>query len=232
MKPRLPEINLSSWWPSKSILNVKAMNPDLAIGLVWLFHGSAIIGIYCGFEQWFIQKTPLNLISCFLLILAIGSLQDIKHAVAAYLFFMMGFLIEWVGTTYGIPFGTYHYGENLGFKLAGVPLLIGVNWAMLVLITGGISSQLSNNKWIKIILGASLMVFLDLFIEPNASRLDFWYWLENEIPLSNYIAWFGISLAMHGIFQQFIDKINYKFSLHLYLAQLVFFVSIYAYSNL
>ena len=33
-----------------------------AIGILWLFQFSAIVGIVLGFQDWFIEKTPLNLI--------------------------------------------------------------------------------------------------------------------------------------------------------------------------
>jgi hypothetical protein len=42
------------------------------------------------------------------------------------------------------------------------------------------------------------MVFLDLFIEPVAGPLDYWYWQRGEIPPMNYLAWFGVSLLMQG----------------------------------
>ncbi len=204
----------------------------LPVGLVWLFHVSAIIGIYLGFYDWFVEKTPLNLTLCFALLLLVWPLKSGKDLIIVYSFFMVGMVSEWGGVHYGFPFGEYIYGDNLGFKLAGVPALIGINWAMLVLITGSIASRMTRQFWLKVSIGAALMVFLDFFIEPNASALDFWYWENDHIPLSNYIGWFFVAALLHFVFQRTIKEVNFQFSLNLYLAQLIFFAALYVYSIL
>ena len=145
---------------------------------------------------------------------------------------MAGIFAEWVGVTYGFPFGNYYYGDNLGLKIDGVPYMIGINWAMLVLITGSIAATITNHKLLKVLLGASLMVFLDLFIEPNAARLDFWYWKNDLIPLSNYIGWFVIAALLHWLFQETIKQLNFLFCINLYIAQLIFFIALYVHSTL
>ena len=203
---------------------------NLPVGLVWLFHVSGLIGIFLGMSEWFLEKTPLNLLACFLLLVGIWPLRQFKHAIIVYLFFVAGIFVEWLGVHYGFPFGNYHYGNNLGLKLNGVPLLIGINWAMLVLITGSISSRFGKSKLSKVLLGATLMLFLDFFIEPNAARLDFWYWEGGHIPLSNYIGWFVTGALLHWIFQESIKQLNFTFSLNLYIAQLIFFIALYVQS--
>lgn len=202
----------------------------LPVGIIWLFHVSAIIGIYLGFYDWFIEKTPLNLTLCFGLLLLVWPLKSGRQVLVVYVFFITGVLAEWSGVHYGFPFGSYTYGENLGYKISGVPALIGINWAMLVLVTGSIASRISSQLWLKVVIGSAMMVFLDLFIEPNASALDFWHWDNNQIPLSNYVGWFAVAALLHLIFQRTIKEINFRFSLNLYLAQLIFFASIYVYS--
>ena len=219
--------------PNTGSLNtqdIKFIKTKLPIGLIWLFHVSGLIGIFSGMSQWFLEQTPLNLLACFLLLLLAWPLKDLKHGIVVYAFFMAGIFAEWMGIHYGFPFGDYHYGENLGLKIDGVPYMIGINWAMLVLITGSISSKITRITLFKVLIGASLMVFLDLFIEPNAARLDFWYWEKNQIPLSNYIGWFVISALLHWLFQETIKELNFAFSLNLYIAQLIFFIALYVQS--
>lgn len=213
-----------------STADIKVIKEKLPIGLIWLFHVSGLLGICFGMTQWFLEKTPLNLLACFLLLVIVWPLKEFKHGLVVYVFFITGMFAEWMGINYGFPFGNYYYGDNLGLKMDGVPFMIGINWAMLVLITGSIATKITHNKLLKILIGASLMVFLDLFIEPNASRLDFWYWKNNHIPLSNYIGWFVIASLLHWLFQETIKKINFTFSLNLYLAQLIFFISLYVQS--
>ncbi|MEM0941081.1 MAG: carotenoid biosynthesis protein [Bacteroidota bacterium] len=199
----------------------------IAVGIVWLFHLSGIIGMILGYSDWFLPKTPINLIICILLLIIAGDLLSVQKTIITLVFFSCGMFVEWLGVTFSFPFGEYYYGNNLGPKVDGVPYLIGFNWSILVIITGCMASQIHTTLPIKIILGASLMVFLDLFIEPNAANFDFWYWVNDRIPLSNYVGWFIIAAGLHWIYQKYMKEINFQFCLNLYLAQLAFFVSFY-----
>ena len=203
----------------------------IAIGLIWLFHVSGMIGTVLGYVDWFLPKTPLNLLVCFSLLIWVFQINGTKQLATVAFLFAAGMLVEWIGVTYGFLFGAYHYGSNLGTKLDGVPFMIGINWAMLVMITGAISDRLFNNQWLKVLLGASLMVGLDFFIEPSAPLMDFWYWELGHPPLRNYIAWFAIALILHWVYQRNIKSGHFAFSLHLYVAQLIFFIFFYAYYN-
>ena len=53
--------------------------------------------------------------------------------------FITGMLAEILGVRYGFIFGEYSYGNALGTKVMGVPLMIGVNWCILIFITGFIA---------------------------------------------------------------------------------------------
>lgn len=202
---------------------------EISIGIVWLFHLSGILGIVLGSQEWFVKKTLINLSICFVLLLYLGPINGYRQYLSILLFFLAGILVEWIGVTTGFPFGVYHYGKTLGLKVDGVPYMIGINWAMLVLITGTLASKITHNTLIKILIGASLMVFLDLFIEPTAEALDLWHWQNGNIPLSNYIAWFAMASGLHWLFQETITSLNFQYSLHLYLAQLTFFISLNVY---
>ena len=199
----------------------------LAIGLVWLFHISGMIGISLGFEAFFLPKTPLNLLLGFLLLIAFFPIKERTPIILTGIFFTSGMLVEWIGVQYGFLFGEYYYGENLGPKFQGVPWMIGINWAVLVVITGALASQWFNNLWLKIAVGAGLMVGLDFFMEVSAPVFDFWDFGPQGAPLRNYIAWYVIAAFLHFIFQKFKMKGNYLFALNLYLAQVIFFAYFY-----
>jgi putative membrane protein len=199
---------------------------------VYLFHLSAIIGTLLGYLDWFVPKTPINLLLVFILLIWIFPLDTIKKVIASLIFFGGGMLVEFLGTNYSLFFGAYEYGETLGLKIGGVPLLIGINWAILVLMTGEISNNIKIPKWGKAMVGAAFMVILDFFIEPVAPVFDFWIFDGGVAPLSNYMAWFAIALILHGIFQKMKIKGNFKFSLHLYICQILFFAFFYGYFSL
>jgi len=205
---------------------------NISIFIVWLFHITAMLGVTIGYEDWFVSKTPINLFLIFLLLLWTFPKKSFQLGVAIGVFFIGGMLFEWLGVHYGLFFGNYAYGNNLGPKLSEVPWFIGVNWAVLTIFSASIASSLFKNKIARVFLGAGLMVFLDFFMEQSAPIFDFWIFENGLVPLKNYIAWFGISLLFNFICQSLNLKGNLKFSYHIYIAQLVFFVYFYGFYNI
>jgi len=191
--------------------------------IVWLFQISAIIGISVGFQDWFITKTPLNLSLHVALLFWIFPGDLSKKLSLFAILFTAGMLVEMIGVATGIPFGSYSYGENMGWKLLGVPLLIGCNWAVLVFVTASMVNRFFKNKWLKAFLGASLMIVLDLPMEVLAPKFDFWTFPDGA-PLINYFSWFTTAFFMHLFIQKMELVGDYNFSLQLFLAQLVFFI--------
>ncbi|MEM6866436.1 MAG: carotenoid biosynthesis protein [Bacteroidota bacterium] len=205
---------------------MKSLNANkayLAVGIIWLFHISGILGIALGFKEWFLTKTPMNLSICLLLFFWVFPIDTFKKIIAFFLFFGIGMFSEWLGVNYGLLFGRYAYGANFGPKLDGVPWLIGCFWALLAFITSAMVSPLKLPAWAKAILASLLMVLLDFFMEQNAPNFDFWQF-EGHVPLRNYVTWFIIGLLMQIVlgFAKFSG--NRFISYHLYLAQLLFFV--------
>ena len=205
---------------------------QLAAPVVWLFQLSGIIGITLGFESWFLSKTPLNLTIILVLLLLKYPFDSLKKMVIGACLFTIGMAAEWVGVHYDFLFGSYHYGDNLGPKLDGVPWLIGVNWMLLTFITASICGHFTDKKWLRIIGGGLLMLLLDYFMEVSAPEFSFWYWEDGEAPLRNFIAWFGVALLLHLIYQRSKIKGDVLFSAHVYLSQLVFFVYFYIYHSI
>ena len=208
-------------------LTYKSAKLPIAIFIIWLFQVSGTIGISLGHGDWFLSKTPLNLSIFLVAMILLFPISDRKTALVGATFFFAGMLVEWIGVHYHFLFGSYYYGENLGFKIDGVPLLIGVNWMILTLITGCISTYFFDKKIIRIIAASTMMIFLDFFMEVAAPPFDFWIWEEEVAPLRNYIAWFGIALILHTIYQAANIRGNVKLSAHLYLSQLAFFAFFY-----
>lgn len=211
----------------KSILNDKLSKLSLAIFVVWLFQVSGTIGIALGYGDWFLSKTPLNLSIFLVVMILFFPILNRKTVLIGGIFFLSGMLVEWIGVHYEFLFGSYYYGENLGWKIDGVPLLIGVNWMILTLITGCIASYFFEKKIIRIIVASSMMIFLDFFMEVAAPPFDFWIWKEGVAPLRNYIAWFGIAMILHTFYQVANIRGNLILSAHLYLSQLAFFAFFY-----
>ncbi|MEM6525156.1 MAG: carotenoid biosynthesis protein [Bacteroidota bacterium] len=213
-------------------VSTKGFKQLISIGTIWLFQISAIIGISLGHQEWFITKTPLNLIIAISLLILNYPIKTASKGLVVASFFVTGMLAEWVGVHYDFLFGAYYYGSNLGIKLDGVPLIIGINWAVLTLITGTIAHHFSKNLILRIVIGAFLMVFLDFFLEVSAPKFDFWHWGMGHAPIRNFTTWFILATALQWVLQKTKTIGNLAFSIHLYLAQLVFFIYFYVYHKL
>jgi len=195
----------------------------ISIGIIWLFHICGMIGISYGNKEFFLAFTPINLFISFVL-LFINQVQLEKSELnAALIIFFIGMISEILGVNYGLIFGDYVYLDNLGFKVLGVPVLIGVNWIILTFITGSMSSYIIKNKYIAALTGAILMILLDLIIEPVAPLLGFWIFDLPTVPLQNYIGWFIIGLTTQYIYHFNVERKEYSFSINLLLVNAVFF---------
>lgn len=210
--------------------------PDTTKVLLWVY-GVGLTGMLLPFtRELFILITPLNLI------FAAGFLfwrnkPEARVMVAGLIIIITSFLIEAAGVNSGKIFGTYSYGRALGPSVMNTPLIIGLNWFVLIYCTNAIARQLwglirhgsTGRKTIFaeavliVITGSSLMVLYDLLLEPAATNLDMWSWAGGRIPMRNFIAWFVISVVYHSLYRMWgEDKLNNR-ALPLFAVQLVFF---------
>lgn len=146
-----------------------------------------------------------------------------------------GWFLELAGVQTGLIFGEYSYGATLGPQLGGTPFMIGLNWAMLVYASSSIILRFFANAplWLRSLLGASLMVSLDLFIEPAAVRYDMWSWGNipyNSLlvaPWQNYAVWWLAAFGLQFFFGHFLGPRRNPALEFLFLWQSVFFLWIY-----
>lgn len=138
--------------------------------------------------------------------------------------FMAGYLVELLGVKTGAIFGAYHYGATLGTKLFDIPLIIGLNWVLLIYASASVTKYLPLPWWLQAAIAAGFMALLDVFIEPFAIRFDLWNWEAATVPLQNYVAWFVVAWLMQlGFFRLGFTEKNVP-AVMLYLLQLLFFI--------
>jgi putative membrane protein len=136
---------------------------------------------------------------------------------------LIGFGAELIGVHTAYLFGSYQYGANLGVKWAGVPLIIGFNWGILAVTSSAVIHRVGLNKYLSAILSAMLMVVFDYILEPVAIKLDYWHWIEGQIPVFNFVCWFGVSLILQWIYQRMkLTELN-KVAESLFLMMFIFF---------
>jgi len=196
----------------------------LPIAIIVIFHVVGLVGFKVN-PEYFKQLTSVNLVLSVFLVLLMSNQSSIKFYGSFLFVAFAGYVLEVIGVKTGLIFGNYYYGNALGFKLFDVPLLIGINWAVLIYAISQFTKF--DNKWINALIGASLMTFLDFFIEQSASKFDFWYWQNDVIPIKNYVAWFVISFVLNIIVQKILaQKPNFT-AKWFYVVQVCFFVILF-----
>jgi len=207
--------------------NKKINKNQIAVSLLISMYAAGAIIIGANLIEGFVLLTPFNLIVSLGLLIWTDRQWTNKKTYLAFLAFFVGFFAEMIGTNTGLIFGNYTYGQTLGFQIGHVPLIIGVNWFMLVYATAALINQFFErwNWFVKAIFSALLMVGLDIFIEPVAMKYDFWNWESGIIPIQNFIGWFVIALILLSV-THYHTLIKNKIAIVLFLAQLLFFVSL------
>ena len=196
----------------------------LSIFFLWLINISGFFGITSDQNEFFLATTPYVLSLTLLLLILNHDLSNKKSKIGLMLIFLFGLIVEILGVNYGLFFGEYSYGANLGPKIYEVPYVIGFNWVLLIIATGSVSDKLIKGKEIyKILFASFLMVLIDLLIEKSAPKIDFWEFVISPVPFSNYLWWFIFSLCFQYIFFKTVKTKEYHLSSNILVIQFLFF---------
>lgn len=126
-----------------------------------------------------------------------------------------GLLVEFVGTTTGVPFGAYAYTAEgtLGPELGSIPVLIGPAWTF-----GTYSAWCAAQALIgpgrgtaTVLLATWGLVSWDFYLDSQMVADRKWVWINPdpslpgvpEVPLTNYAGWLLVAMlftsALHGL---------------------------------
>ena len=195
-----------------------------SIWIVGLLHLVGIVGMLSPFQEYFRLLTPFNLLMSAAILWVNHRERNLEILWYSIFVFILGFLVELVGVRFGIIFGQYTYGATLGPKLFNVPLIIGLNWLLVMYCIAALTDSLKIPTVVKIAAGATLAVAVDWLIEPVAMHFDFWTWKDGIVPFQNYVAWFFTSAIMQSAYHLLKVKAENKLALTYYFAQLFFFL--------
>ena len=171
----------------------------------------------------FVSLTPYTLLISILILLAFHWKWDLRFIAAIVLIALAGLGVEVLGVQTGLIFGEYSYGPVLGVKIGEVPLMIALNWVLLIYCSYFLAGKLFRAALPKIALAAALMVGMDVLMEPVAIDLNMWNWEVEIPPLQNYAAWFFISFLFAGFFHVMKVKILNPLAGYLFLFLVMFF---------
>ena len=216
---------------------------QIATGIAILFHTIGFVGMFFN-KDFFVATTPINLLLMAGLLFYTQEKINIGFLFFVALCFTVGIAVEIIGTSTGYLFGEYTYGKTLGVAIKNVPLIIGVNWFIIMYCCGvtvhtileKLSSKLETMtgapspalKILSIISdGAMLAVVFDWIMEPAAIKLGYWAWLgDGEIPAYNYMCWFMISSLLILAFGLLKFSKQNIFAVNLLMIMMMFFMLI------
>ncbi len=114
---------------------------------------------------------------------------------------VLTYLAEYLGSTTGLPFGSYDYTPLLQPQLAGVPVIIPLAWLMMLAPAWAVAAAIlprgdhstTGHRVSFALISALAITAWDLFLDPQMVGWDFWVWAEPSgyfgIPWSNYAGW-------------------------------------------
>ena len=195
---------------------------NFSIFIVWLINISGFFGILSDQKEFFLSSSPYVL-TMTLFLLVINNSTDKKFLIKLFLIFLLGLTVEIIGVNFSIFFGDYQYGDNLGIKIFDVPIVIGFNWVLLIILTGNFAHKVfPKSIMLRVLTGSTIMILLDLLIEISAPNLDYWEFANPPVPFSNYLWWFIFSVLFHFIYQSNIKK-EYTVSINILIIHFLFF---------
>jgi bisanhydrobacterioruberin hydratase len=173
-------------------------------------------------RSFFNELTPYNLIfSALMIFLSLQEDQTLGFLKAFILIACLGWTAEWIGVHTGWLFGSYSYGKILGWGPMEIPLLIGLNWAILSYCIFQWTRFLTG--WKSYFLGAFIMTAFDALLEPVAIKLAYWQWNEGIIPWTNYLTWWLLSIPCMYLWDVHSNKQMNQTAAGLLLIQILFF---------
>ena len=117
--------------------------------------------------------------------------------------YLVSLASELLGTTVGLPFGPYRYGDGLGPKwFAHVPVLVPASWFMMALPSFALATRwVTRDRWWRLVVATGLLVSWDLALDPAMSHLmPYWVWGSNGpyygMPLLNLVGWYVTGFAL------------------------------------
>lgn len=114
-----------------------------------------------------------------------------------------GLVVEAVGVTTGVPFGSYRYTGALGYEVLGVPWVIPVAWTMMAYPALLVGRRVAGRAaTVPLWAGAALATW-DLFLDPQMVAEGYWAFDAGPdafrlvgIPVTNFLGWALVGVAM------------------------------------
>jgi putative membrane protein len=177
----------------------------------------------------FYQLTPLTiLISCILFVKTNHAGYSQRYILLLAFVAVMGWLAEYIGVHTTVPFGNYDYGTTLGYMVLDIPILMCLNWGLLIYASLALVEQYYSHypTLYRSLIAATIITVLDMYIEPVATLTGMWYWADMYPPIQNYIAWFVLSLGFNTLIYRSRIQLFNEMGEHIIYSHYMYFTAI------
>jgi uncharacterized membrane protein len=110
---------------------------------------------------------------------------------------------ELVSVRTGKPFGHYRYTSRLGPLAGGVPLVVGVPWALMARPAWVVAGLIDARPVLRVPLAAGALTAWDVFVDPRMVADGYWEWpaggAYEGVPLSNFAGWLATGVAVFSV---------------------------------
>lgn len=184
----------------ESLTQFKSKKAGIAVLIV--MHCIMGFGYISPLSSWFVFLTPIMIFITAGMIWIDSKPNNKLGWPVAIVVILAGYLIEILGIHNSEIFGSFQYGEMLGWKFFGVPPIVGLEWLILVWGSFAMATPFQVNPVLKWLFAALISTGLFWAIEPVALHYSLWTWNEFPIPIRNY----GVRFVLLFILAAFFEK--------------------------
>lgn len=205
---------------------IKQFNTILLLRrIIVIFFSVGAIGMLVPYSSHlFVPLTPFALIGSLVLLLWYQPGYNLKTIAVFAFIALAGYWVEVLGVNTGLVFGNYKYGNTLGLKFFETPLMLGVNWLLMIYLTSSITEKFRFPVLLQILFASMLMLVYDFVLEIVAPRMDMWSFDGGHVPFSNYLTWFVLSIIFHSIIRLAKVRTKNPMAVTMYIVHLIFFL--------
>lgn len=194
---------------TRNIANSIQANYRYFVLFLVIFYAVGFAGLSVpAIRPFFVHLTPFALLLSSFIVGLFHSKFSAKTIFVFIFIYIASFIVELIGVNTGSIFGNYSYGHGLGIKLFNTPLIIGLNWLLLVYVSNSVMELSNWPLMLKIVGAAFLLLGYDVLLEQVAPQLAMWTFSESAVPVQNYLAWFLLALLFSLVIN--LMKINTK----------------------
>ena len=123
---------------------------QIATFIAVLFHCIGLAGILFYDAVLFASLTPMNLLLSAGLLIYTQKQKNSHFFSFVAVCYVVGYLVEYLGVNHQLLFGEYRYLPAMGWQWKNVPLVIGINWFIMMYCCGVAIQHFLNFMWNKL----------------------------------------------------------------------------------